>query len=117
MSIRTERVAGVIREVISETLQREIDTTGYGLLTVTQVIMTPDLRLAKVYVSHFHSEKTPAQVLDFLEECGKELRMTVGRVVRLKFTPELRFFIDETLDRVERMEELFHKIHEDEKNR
>jgi ribosome-binding factor A len=116
MSIRTERVARVIRELLSETLQR-IDTTGYGLLTVTEVIMAPDLRLAKVYVSHFHSEKTPEQVLAFLEENGKQLRMDVGAAVRLKFTPELRFYIDETLQKVERIEELLHKIHEEEKNR
>ena len=117
MSIRTERVAGVIRELIGSMLQRDIDTSGYGLLTVTDVIMAPDLRLAKVYVSHFNSGKTNEQVLAFFGEHGKAIRMEIGRKVRLKFTPELRFYIDETLNRVERLEELLGRIHEEEKNR
>lgn len=114
MSIRTERVAGEIKQRISTMLQRDIDTSGFGLLTITDVIMTADLRLAKVYVSHFRSGRSNAQVLAFLDEHLKEIRMTVGRDVRLKFTPEIRFFIDESLDRAERIDALFRRIHEDE---
>jgi len=117
MSIRTERVAQLIKEQISQTLTRDIETEGYGLLTVTDVIMTPDLRIAKVYISHFQSGKTDEEILSFLDEKEKQIRMAVGRNVRLKFTPELRFYIDQTLDRVERLEELIRKIHEDENSR
>lgn len=117
MSIRTERVAQLIKQEISQALTRSIETGGYGLLTVTDVIVTPDLRIAKIYVSHFHSGKSDDEVLAFLEGHGKELRMGVGRSVRLKFTPELRFYIDQTLDKVERIEELIRKIHEDERGR
>ncbi|MCZ7555588.1 MAG: 30S ribosome-binding factor RbfA [Bacteroidia bacterium] len=117
MSIRTSRVAALIKQQISETLSKDIETAGYGLLTVTEVTVTPDLRLARVHVSHFHSGKTDEQVLDFLNENAREIRMAVGKSVRIKFTPELRFYIDQSLDRVERIEELLRKIHEDEKNR
>ena len=117
MSIRTERVSQLIKQQISETLSKDIETDGYVLLTVTDVMVTPDLRIAKVYVSHFHSGKSDDQILAFLEEHAREIRMAVGRGVRLKFTPELRFYIDQTLDKVERLEELIRKIHEDEKQR
>ncbi|MBR9975745.1 MAG: 30S ribosome-binding factor RbfA [Bacteroidetes bacterium] len=117
MSIRTERVAQLIKQEISRALTRDIETDGYGLLTVTDVMVTPDLRIAKIYVSHFQSGKTDDEVLAFLEDNAKELRMGVGRSVRIKFTPELRFFIDQTLDKVERIEELIKKIHEDEQGR
>jgi ribosome-binding factor A len=117
MSIRTSRVASLIKQQISETLSKEIDTTGYGLLTVTEVTVTPDLRLARVHISHFNSGKTDDQVLEFLNDNAKEIRMAVGKSVRIKFTPELRFYIDQSLERVERIEELLKKIHEDEKNR
>ena len=113
MSIRTERVAGVIKEQISQTLIRDIDTSGFGLITVTDVIMTPDLRLAKVYISHYRSDKSNDAVISFLEENKKTLRFAVGKSVRLKFTPELRFYIDETLDKMERMEHLFNQIHKE----
>lgn len=117
MSIRTARVAQLIKQQISESLMRDIETEGFGLMTVTDVMVTPDLRIAKVYVSHYHSGKTDEEILAFLEENSKEIRMAVGKSVRLKFTPELRFFIDQTLDRVERLEELIRKIHEDENSR
>jgi len=117
MSIRTARVAQLIKQEISEALTTRIDTTGYGLLTVTDVIVTPDLRLAKVYVSHFHSDRTNEQVLAFLDDNLKVIRMGVGSAVRLKFTPELRFYIDETLEKVERIEQLIRQIHEGEQGR
>jgi ribosome-binding factor A len=117
MSIRTERVAQLIKQQISETLTRDIETEGYGLLTVTDVMVTPDLRIAKVYVSHFHSGKSDEDVLGFLDGHVRAIRMAVGKSVRLKFTPELRFYIDQTLDKVERLEELIRKIHEDEDQR
>jgi ribosome-binding factor A len=117
MSIRTSRVAGVIKEEIGRTLTREIDTSGYGLLTVTDVIVTPDLRLAKVYVSHYRSGRTNEDVLAFLEEHHKTIRMNIGRAVRIKFTPELRFYIDETMNKVERLEKLIADIHREEHSR
>lgn len=117
MSIRTERVSQLIKQQISETLTRDIETEGYGLLTVTDVMVTPDLRIAKVYVSHFQSGKSDEDVLAFFEEHARSIRMAVGKSVRLKFTPELRFYIDQTLDKVERLEELIRKIHEDEDQR
>ncbi|MBN1446856.1 MAG: 30S ribosome-binding factor RbfA [Bacteroidetes bacterium] len=110
-------MAQLIKQQISESLMRDIETEGFGLMTVTDVMVTPDLRIAKVYVSHYHSGKTDEEILAFLEENSKEIRMAVGKSVRLKFTPELRFFIDQTLDRVERLEELIRKIHEDENSR
>jgi ribosome-binding factor A len=117
MSIRTARVAQLIKEEVGRMLTSSIDTDGYGLLTVTDVIVTPDLRLAKVYISHFHSGKTDEQVMAFLDDHLKEIRMGIGRAVRLKFTPEIRFYIDQTLEKVERIEELIRKIHEEEQGR
>ncbi|PLX23182.1 MAG: 30S ribosome-binding factor RbfA [Ignavibacteria bacterium] len=117
MSIRTARVSQLIKQQISETLSRDIETDGFGLLTVTEVMVTPDLRIAKVYVSHFQSGKSDEDVLAFLDDKTREIRMAVGKSVRLKFTPELRFYIDQTLDKVERLDELFRQIHEDESSR
>ena len=117
MSIRTARVASLIKHQIGETLARDIDTSGFGMLTVTEVTVTPDLRVARVHVSHFNSEKTDAEVLTFLDDNAKEIRMAVGKSVRIKFTPELLFYIDLRLERVVRLEVLLKQIHEDEKNR
>jgi ribosome-binding factor A len=117
MSVRTNRVATLVKECIGEALTRDIDTSGYGILTVTEVFMTADLRLAKIYVSHYRSNKTNEEVMKFFDENMKHLRMMVGRHVQLKFTPELKFYIDETLEKVERLEKLFQQIHKEESSR
>jgi ribosome-binding factor A len=117
MSVRTNRVATLIKECIGEALTRDIDTSGYGILTVTDVFVTSDLRLAKVYVSHFRSQKTNEEILKFFEDNLKQLRMMVGRQVQLKFTPELKFYIDQTMEKVQRLEEIFQQIHKEESSR
>ena len=96
---------------------RDVDTAAYGLVTITDVFVTADLRLAKVYVSFFGTDKTKEECLEFIEEHAREMRMAIGKAVRLKFTPELRFFIDETQERAQRIEELLKQIHEEEENR
>lgn len=117
MSIRTERVAGVVKTEISRILQKEIDTSGYGLLTVTDVIMTADLKLAKVYVSHYPPVRSNDDVMRFLEDSKKVIRMGVGKAVRLKTTPDIRFYLDETMNKVERIENLIKQIHDEERSR
>lgn len=117
MSIRTERVAGVIQKELSELLTRDVETSGYGLVTVTEVIMTADLRLAKVYVSFYATEKTREECMAFIESHAKSMRQAIGRVLRIKFTPELRFYYDETLDKVDRIEELLRQVRKEESGR
>ncbi|MCK5742368.1 MAG: ribosome-binding factor A, partial [Chlorobi bacterium] len=53
MSIRTEKVAGLIKEIIAEPINEKAREFSAGLVTVTSVRMTPDLHLAKVYISIF----------------------------------------------------------------
>lgn len=79
--------------------------------------MTADLKLAKVYISHFPPVKTNDAVMRFLEDSKKVIRMAIGRAVRLKTTPDIRFYLDETMNKVERIETLIRQIHEEERNR
>jgi ribosome-binding factor A len=53
MSVRTERVSSLIKELISEIVQKNFSMEEFGLVTVTEVRMSPDLKIAKVYVSIF----------------------------------------------------------------
>ena len=111
MSIRTERVASLIKEEIADLLIREFGDGSLGLTTVTEVKMTPDLRIAKVYFSVFGAQAVRAATMARLEEERPHIRGAVGAHLRLKFTPTLQFFLDETLDRVDRINHLIKKIH------
>jgi ribosome-binding factor A len=114
MSIRTERVASLIKEEIGSILVKEYRDPSFGFITVTDVKMTPDLKIAKVCVSVFGTDERQQDAMKMLEDEKPHIRGLVGSRLRLKFTPALQFYLDDTLDRVERINRLINKIHEDE---
>lgn len=116
MSLRTERVASVIKEEVGMMLTTEYRDPSYGLITVTDVHMTPDLRIAKIYVSIMGPEATKQRTMEMLEERKPQIRSFIGSRLRLKFTPSVQFYIDETLDRVEKIDRIIRKIHQDDNN-
>jgi ribosome-binding factor A len=86
-----------------------------GMISISNVKITPDLFEARVYLSMFQVKDTQSALLKF-EEKNKEIRKELGARVRhqLRSIPELKFFIDDTLDYVFKMEELFEKIKKEE---
>ncbi|MFI5253035.1 MAG: 30S ribosome-binding factor RbfA [Bacteroidota bacterium] len=111
MTLRTNRVASLIREEIGMFFTREYRDNSYGLITVTDVQMTPDLRIAKIFVSILGEEKKKNETLVMLNEQKSHIRGFIGSNVRLKFTPSIQFYLDDTLDRVEKINQLIKKTH------
>lgn len=112
MSIRTERVASLIKEEIGALVLREFSGTEYGFITVTDVRMTPDLKIAKVYFSVLGTAEKQMKTMAMLEEQKQHIRGWVAHRVRLKFTPALQFYQDTTMEEVDRINRLIKKIHE-----
>jgi ribosome-binding factor A len=107
-SQRQLRVGELIRHEFAEMLTRgDIhDPVIEGhLITVPEVRMTPDLRLATVYVMPLGG-KDEAEVVEALNRNRKFLRGEIARRVNLKFAPDIRFRIDERFDEAERIEKL-----------
>ncbi len=117
MSLRTDRVASLIKEEVGNLLARQYSDPAYGLITVTDVQVSPDIRIAKIYVSVMGTAEVRALAMRMLEEKKGEIRGFIGSHLRLKFTPSLQFFLDETMDRVDRIEQLLRKIHRDDEER
>jgi ribosome-binding factor A len=113
MSIRTERVASLIKHEIGEIIAREYNSPAYGFITVTDVSVTRDLKIAKVSFSIFGTEDIQSRTMEMLEGEKSHIRGLVGAHLRLKFTPELHFYRDDTLSRVDRINRLIKKIHTD----
>ncbi len=112
MSIRTERVASLIKEEIGAILSREYRDPSHGFTTVTDVKMTPDLKIAKVYFSVFGGPAAQQSTMALLERDRASMRREVGSHLRMKFTPALQFYLDDTLDHVDRINTLIKKIHD-----
>jgi ribosome-binding factor A len=116
MTNRPVRVASLIKEEIGAILVREYGDQTSGFTTVTGVDMSADLRIAKVYVSIFGSPEQQARTMALLETEKGHIRGMVASRIRIRFIPELQFFQDTTLDRVDRINSLIKKIHDDGKN-
>ena len=115
MSIRTERVASVIKEAIAGLLIRDYNDPSYGFITVTDVSVTGDLRIAKVYFSVFAPPEVQERTMKMLEGEKGRIRGFVGSGLRIRFTPELQFYHDATMDRVDRINRLIREIHKDDR--
>ena len=114
---RQKQVAGLINEELNNIfLRMGLNMIDGGMISISSVKITPDLFDARVYLSMFQVKDTQAVLLKF-EEKMKEIRKELGNRVRhqLRSIPELKFFIDDTLDYVFKMEQLFEQIKKDEK--
>ena len=108
---RQQKVARQIQKDLAEIIRsRGMAAYDGALLTVSGVKITPDLALARVYVSIFPSVKADA-VMQRLEEENSRLRGELGRRVakQLRIVPELSFYRDDSLDYVEHIDELLKK--------
>jgi len=117
MSIRTERVAGEIQQAISNILRNEHSDLFDGLITITKVRMAADLKSGRVYFSLLGGTMKPEAVLAKLKADGPKIRSSIGREVRLKFTPELFYYIDDTEEEASKIDEIFRKINLEKRQR
>ena len=114
-SIRQSQVAELVKRNISMFLTQE-GSYLYGdpLVTVTNVVMSPDLLIAKVYLSVFNTENKQAVILE-LEENYSRVRQAMSIRLRkqLRRMPQFEFFLDDTLDEMYRLRDLFQRLRED----
>jgi phosphoesterase RecJ-like protein len=113
--VRPQRVAESIRQEIASLLSKGLKDPRIGFVSVMRVNMSPDLRYADVYVSLFGSEGERKASLIALRNSAGWVRREIGKAIRMRFTPEVRFLPDDTLDTVYHLEEVFERMHEEEK--
>ena len=100
----------MLREALSHQFQRSMPEYLDGMVTVVSVKMTPDLRIAKVYVSIYRAQTDPDIQIKRLNSHTAEIRMELASQVSMRFMPELRFYRDDTLDAAERIDKLLEAV-------
>ncbi|MDR9364070.1 MAG: 30S ribosome-binding factor RbfA [Balneolaceae bacterium] len=113
MSIRTERLSSVIQKDIGKILQQDYQPTG-TFITVTQVRMTQDLSIAKVYLSIFSPDRDVKAIYKAIDDAQDEIRYRLASKIKnqVRRIPELLFYEDDTAEYVNKMERLFKKARE-----
>ena len=110
MSIRIKRLASVIQRDLGGILQQNYQPSG-TFITVTQVRMTDDLSIAKVYLSVFTQDREPESIYKFIDDNQDQIRYELASKIKnqVRRIPELLFFEDDTAEYVNKMEQLFAK--------
>jgi ribosome-binding factor A len=103
---RPDRVGEQIRQLLSESLAREVHDPGVGFVTLTRVRMSPDLQVARIFYTSIGDDKARAETRRALDRATPFLRRQVGRQLRLRRVPELHFEFDESVESQERIERI-----------
>ena len=106
-STRLAKIARLLQQELSEIFRRQTAKTQGVLVSVSAVRVSPDLSIARVYLSVFPSDKG-AEILAEINRSAKTVRYELAQIVRhqLRKTPELSFFLDDSLDYLENIDHL-----------
>ena len=106
-STRQAKISRLLQKELSEIFRQQTAKTHGTLVSVSSVRVTPDLSIAKAYLSVFPSEKA-AEVMDNIKQSAKTIRYELAQKVRfqLRKTPELQFYLDDSLDYLDKIDHL-----------
>lgn len=113
MSVRLKKMSALIKEELSLILLHKIHDPSLGFLTITNVKLSPDLKIAKVYISIYEREKRDL-IMEKVNEINGFIKSQLAvKLKNMRQIPELAFYVDDTLEYVEKMENIFKEIHKD----
>lgn len=113
-SRRPEQVAETLRQVITDGLARQVRDPRVGFVTVTGVLVTPDLSHARIMVSVPGEDADQARALEGLQSAAGFLRSRAARVLSTRIVPELHFELDKGLQHAARINQLLEDIRREE---
>ncbi len=108
-SRRTERVSELVKQQVSEIVQ-ELNLAGCGFVTITDARVAPDLREARIYFSVIGTSWQAEQALATLKERHDLIQRELAHRIVLKYTPRLKFVLDQTESRAAHIEQLLDEI-------
>lgn len=109
-SKRSLKVAELLRHEIAKVLREDIGNTKLHMVTITKILVSPDLKLAKIHITILGPLHERDETMTALEKAKSFIRQAAGSRLGLKYVPELVFYYDETLDYAESIERLLNKI-------
>lgn len=111
---RTSKVAGLIKAEIGQIIQTRLSDPRVGFVTVTDVVLSPDLRIAKVYVSILGTDEQKKQSIEGLEHAKPFIQGELSKRVRLRYLPVLQFYQDESWNYGSKIDGILDTLHLDE---
>lgn len=113
MSKRTEMVASSLQRAISSIIQNDIKDPRLGLVTITKVKISRDLKHALVYTSVFGSSDEVGASMKILNKSLGFIKSRLKKYIKLRFTPEIELVHDETEIKAQRVETIIKEMHQE----
>ena len=102
-----------MRHILGDLFISEVFIPEAGLLSVTKVIVSDDLKLAKVYLSFLENKRPVEDVIDIFKSKHNLIRHRMSLKITLKYIPRLQFYHDDTIEYAQHIDSLIQKIHKD----
>ncbi len=112
---RQSKVASEIRKVVSEFITRNAIVESKNsptVISVTDVEVSPCLQHAKIFVSYVSNSLKDDELLESLAKQTPKIRFHIGKEIKLRFVPEIKFFLDDTFEKAQKIDALLESIHE-----
>jgi ribosome-binding factor A len=110
MSLRMQRVRELLKRELGEVIRRELPVGEAGLINVNEVHVASDLHTATVFVGVLGGADQKKRAVNLLRENRVRIQNLVGKGVILKYTPQLRFVLDESIERGNRVLEILDEL-------
>ncbi len=107
---RGVRVADLIRDEVSQIMQREMDDPRLGMVSITRVDMSPDLRYARIFVSVYGPDEERKQALVALNNASGFIRRTLAPRLRMRTIPDIGFRLDESMEHAENIARILRQL-------
>jgi ribosome-binding factor A len=108
---RSQRLNILLREEIADIIMKRVKDPRFGFVTVTEVSLSDDLKIANVYISVLKREEQDLAI-EILNSARGAIRSDMAKRVRLKYIPQLEFRIDQSIDQGFRIDKLLKETHE-----
>ncbi|MGQ9617423.1 MAG: 30S ribosome-binding factor RbfA [Candidatus Aminicenantia bacterium] len=113
VSHRPERVVRLLKEELAKLIQRELKDPSIGFTTITDVVLSQDLKHAEVYITVFGEEEKKKKSLEVLNKTHGFIRKMVARDLNLRINPTLTFYLDDSFEKGETIGRILKEIQEE----
>ena len=110
---RNRRVGDLVQRELANMIQKELGDGQLGLITVSNVDLSPDLKYAKIYVTSLGKDIEPDVVVKTLNDLAGHFRHELAKVLRLRVVPKLAFLHDSSIERARHLTSLIDALHND----
>ncbi len=112
MSLRAEKMREFLKEEVSQIIHHELNDPRIGFVSITDVELSVDLRYARIFVSVLGDEAAKAKTMEGLHSAQRFIRGALGKRMQIRYTPEVTFRLDDSIERGTRVVSLLREVSE-----